>query len=446
MTIFRACDIRGVYPKDLNESIIKDIGKAFATLNPGKIVVSSDVRLSSPSLKKAFIEGLRESGADVIDIGTVTTPMSLFATTFLKASGGAMITASHNPKEFNGIKLCDKDGVPISFESGLSKIKAIVEEKSFKKAKKLGSLTEKNIFNDYANFIEKNFKGKINLKIIVDAGNGVSGLIYPKILEKLGANVIRLYCDPDGNFPNHIPNPDKEENMIDLEAKVKETGADLGVAYDGDGDRVGFVDENGKMVPVNKSFILLIKDVLAKNPGAKIVYDVECSKVIDDAIRQDGGVPIVCKTGHTYITQKIIQDGAVFAGEKSAHYYFKETKGVDDGLFATLRLIEYLSEKKQKLSKAVQGLPEYMSAYRRIPVPEERKFDMVRQIAEELVKLGHKPITIDGARVDFPAGWCLIRASNTEPKLSVTYEASTKEEFGRIENFVNGILSKVGAI
>lgn len=403
--------------------------------------------MSTPILKAAFISGLTAAGAEVIDLGTVTTPMVLFATTLLKADGGAMITASHNPKEFNGIKLNNSAGVPISYEGGLNKIEVRACDGMLTKSTQAatqGTVTPKSVFMEYENFILAALgESKIPMKIVVDAGNGVAG-IHAEILEKAGCKVVSLYCEPDGNFPHHQANPEKAENLKDLRAKVKEEKADLGVAYDGDGDRVGFVDEKGNIVSINEIFGLLIKDALERSPKGKIIYDVECSKAIDDIIRANGGVPLISKTGHTYITQRMLQEKAIFAGEKSGHYYFAETNAADDGLFATVRLLNYLVRKKQKLSAAVKGFPKYISAYHRISVPDEKKFSMVEQIKKEVADCDLKPITIDGVRVNFENGWALIRTSNTESKLSVTYEASTKEDFRKIKTFVKQLLKKVG--
>lgn len=445
--VFKAYDVRGVYLKELRESLARDIGAAFATMFPGSIVVGGDVRQSTPSLKAAFIEGLRSAGANVVDIGFATTPLVLFATKTLGAAGGANITASHNPKEYNGLKLNDGAGIPLSYETGISKIEALVKERKFAAGKR-GGLTQRDVLPEYIKFMEGHLpKGRLRgWRIVVDAGNSVGGLINPAVLQALGAEVIQLYCEPDGTFPNHEPNPENAENMRDLQAKVREVRANLGVAYDGDADRVGFVDERGEIVAVNKIFCLFVRDVLAKRGGGKIVYDVECSKLVDDVIRAAGGVPIVSKTGHTYITQRMISEKADFAGEKSGHYYFAETQGIDDGLFATVRALTILTESKKPLSEATADFKLYEAAYRRIPVPEERKFDMVQQIKEHWSADGLKPITLDGARVNFPKGWALVRASNTEPKLSVTYEASTKEEFGKIERIVDETLKEVGAI
>lgn len=448
MSIFRAYDIRGVYPKDLNETLAKKIGSAFARLNPGKIVVGGDVRLSSPALKKALIEGLTEAGCDVIDIGVVTSPLVLFATRALKADGGVMATASHNPPEYNGLRFNDKNAVPISHEAGLNKIERIVkgtDEKGVKKAKKAGRLSQKQTLSDYAKFIFDNFRGfrgKIPFKIVVDGGNGAAGAIYAGILEKAGAKVVRLYCEPNGNFPNHMPDPERPENLKDLQAAVKKEKADLGVAYDCDGDRAGFVDEHGDIVPESKTFILLIKGA-AKG---KVVYDVECSQTIDETIKAAGGVPVICRTGNTYISRKMLETKAVLGGEKSGHYYFKETGAADDALFATLRLLEYLIKTKQRLSAATRELPEYIRSYRRLPVPDDKKFAMVAQIKDDVVRQGLEPITLDGVRVNFSKGWVLVRASQTEPKLSVTCEASDKKEFERVERFANGLLAKAGVV
>lgn len=442
---FKAYDIRGVYGKEVDEDLARKVGAIFSAMYPGTIVVGGDVRESTPSLKQAFIEGALSAGGNVVDIGFATTPLVLFATKHLSAAAGANITASHNPAEFNGIKLNDKNGEPISYESGLHKIEASVKENKIPTAQTQGKLENKNILKDYIKFVKGHAPSLKGWKIVVDAGNGVAGLINPDVLEALGAEVVRLYCEPDGRFPNHQPNPEKEDNMRDLAAKVKESGAALGVAYDGDGDRVGFVDENGQTISGTKALCILIKDVLEKNRGAKIVFDVECSKAIEDVIKAAGGIPVICKTGHTYITQRMIEEKAIFAGEKSGHYYFSETQGVDDGLFATVKMLAYLMRTKQTLSQTAAAVPQYISSYKRLQVAnDEVKFQMIEQLKEEVVALGHAPTTLDGVRLDFDGGWMLIRASNTEPKLSVTVEGAGREQFEKFESLATELLKKVG--
>jgi len=446
MSIFRAYDIRGIYPTEINEKIAFKIGKAFGTFNHGKVVVGNDVRLSCPPLKEQLIKGLVSTGCDVIDIGMVATPMILFSTKHLKCDGGVMITASHNPKEFNGFKFNDGNAIPFSYESGLSEIKKIFESEKFSKGK--GSVVKKNIVEDYSKFLlsQIDVAEPVDMKIVVDAGNASPGLIYPNILKKIGIDVYELYCEPDGNFPNHQPDPTKKENMIDLQKKVLEVKADLGFAYDGDGDRLGVVDRNGKIVKPNKIFALLIKQALDMKPNSKIVYDALSSMMIEDVIRKHNGIPVVCKVGHTYITQKMAEMNAVLAGELSGHYYFEETFFSDDALFACLRLIEFLTKSGKKLNDHFKDLPKYYSQVSegmRFPIKASEKFSFIENLKEELKNKGYKIDTLDGVKIIFDDGWAMLRPSHTESKISVVYESRSEEGFNKIKEFVEKIVERI---
>ena len=446
MSIFRAYDIRGIYPKDLNEEIAEKIGKAFGTFNPGKIVVGMDARLSSPSLKEKLIDGLLSTGCEIIDVGMVTTPMLMFAVKHLEADGGVMVTASHNPKEYNGFKFFAKDAVPISYESGINKIQEIFEKELFKEGE--GSLKKTNIFEDYSKFlIEKiSFKVQPTFNIVVDAGNGVAGLIYPKVLKRAGLQVHELFCEPDGNFPNHEPNPSKEENLVALKGKVKELGAGFGFAYDGDGDRLVIVKKDGETIRSSIVFSIFIKNVLKEHPGAKIIYTPLDSKAIEDIIKENGGIPIVSKVGHTYITQKMLEEDAWLAGEISGHYYFKETYASDDALFATLKFIEILVNGEKSVEDYEKEFPKYYSAVSeslRFPIKEDEKFPFIERLKEEFKEKGFKIDTTDGVKVFFDYGWALFRPSNTEAVISASYEAYTKEGFEKMKEFVDEIIARI---
>jgi phosphomannomutase/phosphoglucomutase len=446
MSIFRAYDIRGIYPKDLNEEIAKKLGKAFGTFNRGKIVVGMDARLSSPTLKKNFIEGLLSVGCEVMDVGMVITPMLMFAVKHLKTDGGVVITASHNPKDFNGFKFFVKDGIPISHETGINKIQEIFEKGDFSEGK--GSLEQASIFEDYSRFLlEKiNFKTKPDLSIVVDAGNGVAGLIYPRILKRAGLQVHELFCEPDGNFPNHEPNPSKEENLIALKEKVKELKADLGFAYDGDGDRMVVIKSGSKTVRSSVIFSIFIKNVLREHHGAKIVYTPLDSKAIEDVIKENKGIPILSRVGHTYVTQRMLEEDAWLAGEISSHYYFKETYASDDALFATLRLIEILVNEEKTIEDYEKEFPKYYSAVSeslRFPIKESEKFPFIEKLKEEFKEKGFKIDTTDGVKVFFDYGWALFRPSNTEAVISASYEAYTKEGFEKMKEFVEGVIARI---
>lgn len=438
MSIFHAYDVRGICPTELNEKIAFDIGRAFGTFNPGKIVVGSDARLSGPAIKEQLIRGLLTTNADVVDIGRVTTPMVLFSTANYKFDGGIMVTASHNPKEDNGFKFYDKNALPISYELGLNKIEELVTNKKFAKGE--GEFSKMNIEKDYINFLLKKIKLKnpINLKIVIDAGNGSSGIVNPKVLEKFGAKVYRLYCEPDGNFPNHHPDTSKKENLKDLQEKVREVGADLGFAYDGDGDRLAVVDENGDIIDTHKVFAFLIKNILTKKE--KVVYDVLTSRMIYDAIKLYGGFPVVCRVGHTYLSRKMFEEKAVLGGELSGHYYFRETFGNDDAVFASLKILEFMVNKNKKPSNGVAELPVYISDSIRVPIETNKKFRFIENLKKELRESGHKIDDLDGVKVFFDKGWALFRSSNTEPVISIAYEATSEDEFNTIKKFVNNII------
>jgi phosphomannomutase/phosphoglucomutase len=446
MGIFRTYDIRGVYPTELNEEIVFKIGKAFGTFNPGKIVVGNDARLSGPSLKEQLIKGLISTDCDVIDVGMVTTPMIIFSTKHLKCDGGMMVTASHNPKEFNGLKFNDSDAIPISYESGLNQIQKIFNDENFSEGK--GKVEKKNITQEYSNFLlsKINIKNSPKMKIVVDAGNASPGAIYPKVLEKIGIDVYELYCNPDGNFPNHQPDPTKQENMIDLQKKVLEQKADLGIAFDGDGDRLGVVDKNGKMVGPNNIFALLIKQALTRNPNSKVVYDALSSMMIEDIIKKYNGIPVVSKVGHTYITQRMIKEDAILAGELSGHYYFKEILFADDALFAALRLIEFLTNSDKYLNEHFKDLPKYYSQVSeglRVPINPSEKISFIENLKRELTDKGYEIDTLDGVKILFDGGWALFRAANTESKISVAYEAKTEKEFEKIKKIVEEIVVRI---
>jgi len=438
--------VRGVYPTDLNEEIALKIGKAFGTYNPGKIVVGNDVRLSSPSLKEHLIKGLLSTGCDVIDVGMVTTPIVIFSTKHLRYDGGVMVTASHNPKEYNGFKFNDGKGIPISLESGLNRIQEVFKNEKFSEG--IGKVTKKNVIKDYTKFLlSKVFiKEPVDMKIVVDTGNASPGIIYPKVLRKISVDVHELYCEPDGNFPNHQPDPTKKENIVDLQKRVLEVKADLGFAYDGDGDRLGVVDKDGKIVEPNQIFALLIKQALTMKPKSKIVYDALSSMMIEDIIRRYNGIPVVSKVGHTYITQRMFEENAVLAGELSGHYYFKDIFFSDDALFASLKLIEFLTKSGKELKEHFKDLPKYYSQVSegmRIPIKESEKFSFIENLKKELKGKGYKIDTLDGIKIIFDNGWALLRPAHTESKISVAYESRNKGGFERIKKFVDKIIKRI---
>lgn len=444
--IFKAYDVRGIYGEDFDEGDAQKIGAAFATLNPGKIVVASDARLSSPTLKRELISGLRQAGTDVIDIGMAATPMLFFAVKHLRCNGGIMVTASHNPKQYNGFKFFNSDAIPISFESGLEELKGIFYREVF--AEGYGSMRTMNLREDYADYLLKNINitRPVNMKVVIDTANGSPGLIYPYILRKMGVEVVELFTKPDGNFPNHHPDPSKPENLVALKKTVLENGADLGFAYDGDGDRLVVVDSEGKTVYVGTVFSILIKSVLESKPQSKVVMTVIDSQAIDDTIKALGGQPVVCRVGHTYITQKMVMENAALAGEISGHYYFEETYKGDDGLFATLKLIEYLTNTGRTITDFKNEFPRYFSEVSekmRFSIKESEKFPFIQNLKGQMAAQGMNVIDIDGVKVFMEDGWALFRPSNTEPKISIAYEAKSREGFDKVKNFVEGVITTI---
>lgn len=445
LCIFKAYDIRGVYPTELNEEIIYKIAKAFAVFtNVKNIAVGGDNRLSTPSLKNSFIKGLLDSGVDVIDIGMVSTSMVYFACYRLGFEGGAMITASHNPKEFNGIKLCNSEGLAIGLEDGLEEIKKLVEKSEFKKGN--GKLGRMDIYGEYAKFINTIVPNSFNgIKIVIDGSNGSAGLVYAKVLRLLGANVIELFCQPDGSFPNHqIPDPLIEENLNEIKSKVKSLNADIGFALDGDGDRLVIIDNTGEKVHANRITALLAENCLSKNEGAKIVYDVLSSQMVEEVIKENGGIPVVWKVGHSFIPRKCKEIDALFAGEASSHYFFKESSYTDDTLVAAVKILDILVSEKKKLPDLISKYPLYPQVLeKRIPIAEQVKFEFIENLKEDFLKRGYEISTLDGVKVKFEKGWAVFRASNTESKIVISYESTDSEEFKKIEAVVNDVIKRI---
>jgi phosphomannomutase/phosphoglucomutase len=438
MSIFKAYDIRGRYPEELDEKIARDIGSAFGTLCRGKIAVGYDCRISSPKLKLSLLEGLLSTGREIIDLGSICTPMLAWAVKNYGCDGGVIVTASHLPADYNGFKFL-LGNVPVSYESGIKDIESLVRSGKFARGR--GKIKEeKGILEDYTSFVLSSFRKERKVKVVVDAGNGSAG-IYAKILGR-AIDVKELYCEPDGRFPNHEPDPSNEENLHDLQKEVVEQNADIGLAFDGDGDRLGVVDEKGRIVEPQRIFSILIQDALTRHPKGKVVHDVLCSKFIDDVIKKFDGIPVECRVGHTFISQKMVEVDAVLGGEISGHYYFSETNGADDALFASIRLLEAIMESRLPLSELSERYAsKYLSYHTRLPIHDEIKFRWVEELREELSN--YEISSIDGVKIFFEKGWALIRPSNTEAKVSIAYEASTQEAFQEIKKLVDGIVRRI---
>src|SRR6267378_1623048 len=396
-----------------------------------RVAVGQDNRLSSKALKAGFVDGVRAAGIDVIDVGLSTTPILYFATAHWKLDGGANITGSHNPIEYNGVKMVHPGAAPLS-EDEIQTLRAIAERGDYESG--AGELTSQSPRDDYFDTIAGMIRPPRRLRVVVDAGNGVAGLYAPALLRRLGCDVIELYCESDGRFPNHLPDPEDEHNVEDLKAKVVETGADLGIAYDGDADRVGLIDERGQRHEADLILILLARDLLARHPGAKIVFDVKSSQALVDDIRQHGGVPIMWKTGHSHLKRKMREDGILLGGEVSGHMFFGENwYGVDDGILASCKILELMARDPRPVSAHFDALPHFYSTPElKAPCPDDKKFAVIAELAAEFKKR-YETIDIDGARILFLDGWGLVRASNTNPYLTLRFEGRSTEAVERMK-------------
>lgn len=445
-TIFKAYDVRGVVPSTLNEEVAEGLGRAFGTraLAEGEktVAVGRDGRLSGPSVSAALIRGLASTGVDVIDVGMVTTPMLYFAASTLCTSG-IQVTGSHNPKDYNGFKMV-MAGRAIYGEE-IQALRRIMETAGWTQAAQPGSIRNVNVFAPYRDRIVSDVKLARPMKIVVDSGNGIAGASAPAIFRALGCEVIELYSEVDGNFPNHHPDPSKPENLRDLIAKLKETGAELGMAFDGDGDRLGIITRNGNNIYPDRQMMLFARDVLTRMPGATILYDVKCTQRLAPAIREAGGNPLMYKTGHSLIKAKMREVNSPLGGEMSGHIFFKERWfGFDDGTYAGARLLEILSRHADP-GAVLESLPtSYSTPELNVKCAEGEPHRIVDQLVKEATF--HAPAevsTIDGLRVDWPDGFGLIRASNTTPVLVLRFEGHTQEAMHRIENTMLDLLRTV---
>lgn len=441
--IFREYDIRGVVDPQLDSATCELLGKGLGTtlIRAGakNCVLGRDVRLSSDRIRDDFVRGLLSTGIDVIDLGVVPTPAVYYALYTMDVGGGVMITGSHNPAEYNGFKSSiGKDSI---YGEKIKAVQALIERGDF--ATGQGRVTEKRILPDYLGRISEGVTPPRGLTVVVDAGNGVAGPHAPGLLETLGCTVHKIYCEPDGRFPNHHPDPTVAENLKDLIAKVKETGADLGIAFDGDADRIGVVDEKGNILWGDRLLALFARDVLRDGP-ASIIFEVKCSKGLIEDIKAHGGEPIMWRTGHSLIKQKMKETGAKLAGEMSGHMFFAHRwYGFDDALYSAARLVEIVAREDAPLSEIMATIPSYPSTPEiRFPCPEEHKFAVVREVTAHYKKT-HPVIDVDGARVDFGDGWGLVRASNTTPLLILRFEANTEARVTAIRAEVEGVLARV---
>jgi phosphomannomutase/phosphoglucomutase len=443
--IFREYDIRGVVPEDLNEETVHTLGLAMGTYyrdrRVHRICMGRDCRISSPMLARALARGLTESGIHVIDVGMVATPLLYFCLYHFNLAGGVQITGSHNPPDFNGIKICFNKTTIHGHE--IEVIRDMAERGVFARGK--GRVERADVSPAYADYLEHNIRpGQVNIKAVVDGGNGAGGSAASEIYQRMGFEVIPVFCDPDGRFPNHHPDPSVPENLNHLILKVKEASADVGMAFDGDADRLGVVDHEGHIIPGDQLLLLFAQDVLKRHPGGTVIGEVKCSQVLFDEIEKSGGKAVMWKAGHSLIKSKMKDENAVLAGEITGHYCFADRYfGYDDAIYAGARLMEILSRKEKTLKEYVHSIPHKVSTPEiRTDCPDERKFKVVEQMVGLFKDRGFDVNDLDGARVRFHDGWGLLRASNTQPALVLRFEAETRERLDEIRNMFMTELNK----
>jgi len=428
--IFKAYDVRGVYGKNLTDEVAYKIGRAFASFLKCKgVIVGYDMRVSSPKLSKAFMKGVNDAGANAIDIGEVSTDGLYFASGFLKKPG-VMFTASHNPPKYNGLKFCKEKAVPINEDTGLNKIKSIIEKNKYKKINdKKGKLIKKNILKDYVKHVLSfiNINKIKNLKIAVDAGNGMAGKIVPLIYKNLPVKIIPLYFELDGTFPNHLADPSKYENLRKLQEVVKKEKCNFGMAFDGDADRIFFVDENGNIVNSSLIASLIIKNILQKHKNQNMIYNLVCSRIVPETIEKYGGKAYIERVGHSFIKSTMKKINAIFACEHSAHYYFRKNFNADSGIIASLIVSEIISKENKLLSKLLEEFKVYFKI-EETNFKVKDKIKKIQQIKNHYKNKNPKKImTMDGVSVYFDDWWFNVRPSNTEPLLRLNLEAVSEE-------------------
>lgn len=442
--IFREYDIRGVAGKDLDEGTVEILGRAMGTFFLGRgqsdVAVGRDVRLSSPGFAKALSRGLLATGCDVADLGVVPTPLLYFSVFHEKMPAGVMVTGSHNPPEHNGFKMMS--GQETLYGKTIQALYEIVRKGVFPRGD--GRARSLDVVTSYLDYVVGNVRLARPVKVVVDAGNGTGGAVAVPLFRRLGAEVIDIFCEPDGRFPNHHPDPTLPDAMAPLIAKVRETGAELGVAYDGDGDRIGVVDDEGRILWGDQLLIIFARDILPSRPGAAVISEVKASKVLYEEIAKLGGRPIMWRTGHSLIKKKIREENAALAGEMSGHIFFNDRWfGFDDAIYASVRLVEILSRSDEKLSAMMSGLRRtFATPEIRIYASDEIKFKIVEEVRKALAAR-YPIIDIDGVRAIFPRGWGLVRASNTQAVIVLRFEGDTEADLAAIQKEVRGLLQQV---
>ena len=448
--IFREYDVRGLHATDLTDDVVTDLGRAFGSYLIRKgaktVALGRDFRPSSPRLAAAVEKGLREVGCDIIHVGVLPTPGLYWSIYHLKTDAGLQVTGSHNPSEYNGFKM--NLGMASIHGEQIQVLRTMIEARDFELAEReseRGESREAPTETAYMDMLASKVKPSRKLKVVLDAGNGCAGPVAPDVFRRVGCDVVELFTEPDGSYPNHQPDPTVEANLQDLIAKVKETGADFGIGYDGDADRVGAVDEQGRILWGDQILALLAREVLAKYPGAPIVFDVKCSQGLAEDILAHGGRPIMARTGHSVMKARMKEEKAPLAGELSGHIFYQDDfYGFDDAIYVSLRLLRIVADSGKTLGELLDTVPQYVAtAEIRLETSDEEKFAIVDRVREHFAK-DHDVIAIDGARIQFGDGWGLVRASNTQPVLVVRFEARTRERLAEIQGEVMQVLEGEG--
>ena len=436
--IFREYDIRGVYNKDFDKAFAYDLGRSYAAFLEKKlgktpaVTVGYDARLSSPEITESLVQGFKDSGAKIYTLGLITTPMSYFSMFHLPVDGGIMVTGSHNPPDYNGFKI--SKGKTTIFGDEIQELKKFIEEKIVGQG--TGSVEDFDISAPYVEKHQKEFGALKDINIALDCGNGAAGAIARRLYEACGLKPTILFEEPDGHFPNHHPDPTVEENMVDIKKVVAEKGCALGIGFDGDADRIGLVDEKGRFILGDEIMTIVARDILKDNPGAKIIGDVKCSDEMYIDIEKHGGQPIMWKTGHSLIKNKIKEEKSPFGGELSGHIFFSDRNyGYDDAPYAGLRLVEILAKTGKTVDQLLEGVPRtYSTPEIRIETSEENKVVLVKKLQDHFSNEKELSVNfIDGVRVSYPDGWALVRSSNTQPVITVRFEAKSEAGLEKIQ-------------
>ncbi len=445
--IFREYDIRGRVGVDLTPAVVERIGRgfgSFAAIRGAKtVVVGRDCRLSSSPFREALVPGLLSTGLQVIDVGVCPTPLLYFSIHRFPADAGVMITGSHNPPEFNGFKLCL--GTHTLHGDEIRLIRNIVETGDFVSG--TGTVSRREVIPAYREFVRSNIFIPRRLKVVVDAGSGTAGIVAPELFREIGVDVVELFCELDGTFPHHFPDPTVPENLRFLVRSVRETGADVGVAFDGDADRIGAVDDAGTVLFGDSLLLLFAREILARKPGATVISEVKASQTLYDDIARRGGRPVMWKAGHSLIKKKMKEEGAEVAGEMSGHIFFADRYlGFDDAIYAAARLFEILASSDRPLSRMLSDLPPVAATPEiRVDCPDEEKFSVARRVAEIVRPQAREVIEMDGVRALFEGGWGLVRASNTQPILVLRFEGRDGETLERIRSVMEEAVRKARA-